>query len=912
MSSIFSHVLRSVQDQLAASGAPARSQYRTSSTSTPTAGYVPAQNFQALANGFSGPLMGPVYGASPAQNQYGTSSTSSPTAGYVPTQNFQALANSFSGLLLGPVYGASPAQNQYGTSSASSPTASYVPPQNFQAAATNSFSGQFLGPLYGPLYGASPAQTGYPPYQYPRPSSASQYLQPLIQPAAATAAAWNSPWLQYPLRPLSAPPVKEIWPTTNPTRTQIPERPSSSNQGYVTDPLITGFKKLAINVQPSAYPCGGNDHDADAEPRYHSFRLTPLLPTGDSFRLVEFSPVPTPQSPISCKLHRVSLRNHPEYIALSYPVSVSKISGRFRRLEQIACDDGYIELYGGMLDILYSVLNRHDPMYMWIDCCCMSQHDPDEKADQIAMMKHIYRKAKETVIWLEEPSDNALLVSQAFETLKIGYTHFNNIETRQAFASKWASTFEIVNTLALNQLLQKVYFSRSWMLQEAALSSHAVIHCCTYRIKWAAFCEQLACLMRIGYIEMVMTSYASALTANEVWLWLGRHKAFVTLWQELEKQRRRRVAPTEPLPLKLKQLMRLTRGMNASDLRDRVYALLGLCSDSGAIRVDARPQYTVAMLYHQLALYFTKSQSSSCNCDGSACPDNELSFIGDAGDLAAGSTDFSRLLTKGTGPVLTPSLHGCPAGYKAGGRTKPAVWYDPHVALPHSLFATGIITSRIQYITAPWPTFDDHPEVLELDAISRLLRCVQIMGGWFREAFGLVQQRIPPHHSRTEDFCRTLCGNISHMEADFLPSEAPRVPISNPRELERFFGDCMEVYQLLESYNYHFNGDTVTQGTALASHLEGATKWWELTGFTLPYAKFFLSDDGSMGVGPSLSQVGDRIAVFNGTPMPAVLRSADQGTGEQYQLVGPAYVHGLMDGEAYQVFPARETSICLV
>ncbi|ETI26535.1 hypothetical protein G647_03312 [Cladophialophora carrionii CBS 160.54] len=880
MSSIFSH---SVQDQLAASGAPAQSQYRTSSTSPPTAGYVPPQNLQAtVSNSFLGPLQGPVYGASPAQNQYGTSSASSPTAGYVP-------------------------------------------PQNFQAAATNSFS----GPLLGPLYGASPAQTGYPPYQYPNPSSANQYLQPLMQPAAATAApaAWNSPWLQYPLRPLSAPPVKQIWPTTNPTQPQIPERPSSSNQGYVTDPLITGFKKLAINVQPSTYPSGANDHDADAEPRYHSFRLTPLPPTSDCFRLVEFSPVPTPQSPISCKLHRVSLRDHPEYIALSYPVSVSKLSGRFRRLEQIACDDGYIELYGGMLDILYSVLNRHDPMYMWIDCCCMSQHDPDEKAEQIAMMKHIYRKAKETVIWLEEPSDNALLVRQAFETLKIGYTHFNNIETRQAFASKWASTFAVVNTLALNQLLQKVYFSRSWMLQEAALSSHAVIHCCTYRIKWADFCEQLACLMRIGYIEMVMTGYASALTANEVWLWLGRHKAFVTLWQELEKQRRRRVAPTEPLPLKLKQLMRLTRGMNASDLRDRVYALLGLCSDSGAIRVDARPQYTVAMLYHQLALYFTKSQSSRCDCDGSACPDNELSFIGDAG-----ARSWNHGFFKAFDERHRASLDALPswvpvweyrslrtmwteahsAGYKAGGRTKPAVWYDPDVALPHSLFATGTITSQIQYITTPCPTFDDYPEVLELDAISRLLRSVQIMGGWFREAFALLQQRIPPHHSRTEDFCRTLCGNISHMEADFLPSEAPRVPISNPRELERFFSDCMEVYQLLESYNYDYNGDTVTQGTALASHLEGATKWWELTGFTLPYSKFFLSNDGKMGVGPSLSQVGDRIAVFNGAPMPAVLRSADQGTGEQYQLVGPAYVHGLMDGEAYHVLPARETSICLV
>jgi hypothetical protein len=689
----------------------------------------------------------------------------------------------------------------------------------------------------------------------------------------------------------------------------------------MTDTLTRGFKKLDISAQPSVYPV------AEAEPRYHSFRLTPLPPTGDAFRLIEFNPVPTPQSPISCKMHTVNLQNHPEYIALSYPVSVSKVSGRFRYLEQIACNGGYIELYGGMLDILHSVLSRYDPVFLWIDCCCIAPHDPAEKAEQIAMMKHIYRKAKETVIWLEEPSDNAHWVGQAFETLRIGYTHFNNIETRQAFQSKWASTYAVVNTLALNRLLQKVYFSRSWMLQEAALSSHAVIYCCTYRIRWADFCEQLACLMRIGYIEMIMLGHATPLTVSDIFLWLGRHKAFVTLWRELEKQRRLQIAPTEPLPLKLKQLMRLTRGMNASDLRDRVYALLGLCSDGHEIRVDTRKQYTVAMLYHQLALYFIKPRSSRCDCNGCACPDNELSFLGDAGVRSWNHSffrDFEERHRVGLDslPTWVPvweyraprtmwtEAHS--AGYKAGGRTKPSVWHDPDIALPRNLFAAGIIASRIQYITTPCPTLTDHAELLELNQASKMVRSVRLLGGWYQEAFNLVQQHIPPHHSRTEDFCRTLCANVSHMEADLLPSEAPRVPISNPRELARFFDDFMALYQFAEAHKYHLDMYTVMQSAALNNHGDGASKWLELTSFTMPYITFFLSDDGRMGLGPSLARVGDQIAVFNGAPMPAVLRSADQAAGPQYQVVGTTYVHGLMNGEAFELFPEKEALICLV
>jgi hypothetical protein len=59
--------------------------------------------------------------------------------------------------------------------------------------------------------------------------------------------------------------------------------------------------------------------------------------------------------------------------------------------------------------------------------------------------------------------------------------------------------------------------------------------------------------------------------------------------------------------------------------------------------------------------------------------------------------------------------------------------------------------------------------------------------------------------------------------------------------------------------------------------------------------KPFISSKGHLGLGPDRLEVGDSIAVFRGADVPFVLR---QGMSEQYQLIGEAYVDGIMDGEA--------------
>ena len=60
---------------------------------------------------------------------------------------------------------------------------------------------------------------------------------------------------------------------------------------------------------------------------------------------------------------------------------------------------------------------------------------------------------------------------------------------------------------------------------------------------------------------------------------------------------------------------------------------------------------------------------------------------------------------------------------------------------------------------------------------------------------------------------------------------------------------------------------------------------------------------GHIGLGPEGMQSGDTIAILYGCQWPVVLRPL-QKTGE-YKLLGMAYVHGIMDGEAVREHKAK-------
>jgi hypothetical protein len=64
------------------------------------------------------------------------------------------------------------------------------------------------------------------------------------------------------------------------------------------------------------------------------------------------------------------------------------------------------------------------------------------------------------------------------------------------------------------------------------------------------------------------------------------------------------------------------------------------------------------------------------------------------------------------------------------------------------------------------------------------------------------------------------------------------------------------------------------------------------------YARnFFVSRLGRIGWVPFRSRVGDRVCVFQGMRIPMILRPAK----DRWEIIGACYIHGLMDGELWDL-----------
>ncbi|KAH7012701.1 heterokaryon incompatibility, partial [Microdochium trichocladiopsis] len=84
------------------------------------------------------------------------------------------------------------------------------------------------------------------------------------------------------------------------------------------------------------------------------------------------------------------------YEALSYTWGATEGIQR-----AITVDNGKIQVTPNLHTALCH-LRTDKPRLLWIDALCINQNDQEEKAQQIALMGNIYRKAEQVVAFLGE------------------------------------------------------------------------------------------------------------------------------------------------------------------------------------------------------------------------------------------------------------------------------------------------------------------------------------------------------------------------------------------------------------------------------------------------------------------------------------------------------------------------------
>ncbi|RYP25957.1 hypothetical protein DL767_008230 [Monosporascus sp. MG133] len=173
------------------------------------------------------------------------------------------------------------------------------------------------------------------------------------------------------------------------------------------------------------------------------------------------------------------------------------------------------------------------------------------------MMRDVYRQARKVLIWLgEDEEGNAL---KPFIKLAQKMTESDSKTLPKNRISKQKSIgFGDDHVLALSSLLGRPWFRRIWVVQEVAMAREATIHCGNQSLPWEEFCFILELengINTLGVNNQIVMDIVEGIVFE-------------------------RKAISQGSETSLLQVLLRHRASLATDPRDKIYALLGLCNDN--------------------------------------------------------------------------------------------------------------------------------------------------------------------------------------------------------------------------------------------------------------------------------------------------------------------------------------------
>lgn len=102
---------------------------------------------------------------------------------------------------------------------------------------------------------------------------------------------------------------------------------------------------------------------------------------------------------IKCDLQEVQLQDSEPYMALSY---AWKNGDDDDQLVQVTCNKMLIKVSSNLHSALMQLRHPKNGVRIWLDSICINQKDDTERTCQVAIMRDIYARSSEVVVWLGE------------------------------------------------------------------------------------------------------------------------------------------------------------------------------------------------------------------------------------------------------------------------------------------------------------------------------------------------------------------------------------------------------------------------------------------------------------------------------------------------------------------------------
>ena len=613
----------------------------------------------------------------------------------------------------------------------------------------------------------------------------------------------------------------------------------------------------------------------------------------------------------------VPLSSPPAYEALSYawdkvPASMDQRLEGDKTPVQIFSNSGQvlgaILVSDGLIQALYQLrYSKSTPRLLWIDQLCINQSESGEVTSQLKIMRSIYEKASQTIVWLGKGSASD---GEAISTITGCCDHRKEVERSAAnlLSHLRQEAFKVgVETASLNRanliaslitnaagaptsscstsldfsesqlkdvlnFYQRRWFSRLWPFQEVVVSSKILVSCGVRNLSWED----------IGFFAFWLIHHwkGRQLTDEEK---RGLETAEYYYWYRMKGEKR------DPLV----EVLRAGRRCDTEKKADKVFAVIGLAEMEAAALIDTSKDYrsiyidvarymvrkdgdlqALAFVQHVKSSYFNPSNTQLPSWVPDWSQPEEVSLLW----LPESSPDMN--FSSGPNQHIPYEIPHGPDELPVRGRSIETITRIYHPLFERSFGAGGkpewsgiirwIFEDCDSCFSAPlfrtplkW-TKADHQTCRHLiDDQSVVLTGGRTQGGRIvrrdDSAYGYDHEDVVQHR---HDYCAFL-SMLSHYESGY---DAKRL-----RPFKR-------LVEFAEPFAAKGNADRYSQ--QVINYCRNRT--------------LFRTHHGRLGLGPLVAKEGDEIWIFHGGKIPFLLRHLGDNDSDRWSLAGACYLSSWM------------------
>ncbi|EQB56003.1 HET domain-containing protein [Colletotrichum gloeosporioides Cg-14] len=656
-----------------------------------------------------------------------------------------------------------------------------------------------------------------------------------------------------------------------------------------------------------------------------SYRYQPLPPVVEQNRPPPFTRLlllkpGSAEDPFEAHLELVHIEQAPPYEALSYTWGKPTEQPR----DYIWLDGHPLPIKPNLEDALRSLRFPNQARRLWVDAICIDQSNLDERARQVQYMRLVYKHAARVIVWLglkTSGTHEALQAAERIARLREYTDPARNgadsappdSDTLQALVSSMMEDIPESAMTNLDEVFQRPYFTRCWCIQEVVASSWAV-----------AKIEDL----EMSFFDLIASSLFLVQLKQEVAV-----NAPWELWNNILMVRQ----PNHPVYQTEVQgslggflhLLELTRTFQATDDRDRIFSLLGIC-DEGinpilALTATASGQVSwrgrlVRRGLRRISDFINEFHpQGTFGTPKALMPDYKRETV-------AVYCDLARFLLRKTPRVLDVLDHVSHNEEPGTGEYPSWVpkWFEGRTCLVFKgVFFTGFYSKGrtdpyladlhdIPAVAAP-----TRPRVLSVDGyhvdvVERMSDVFEFVSGSRLAGFAVIKAWFdlygvpinPRRGTLYRDgslldmaFCKAVLGGFFGASIGSNYSSMMQYGGFSMALDQSLFGSVEEIKQdtLVKDLSENFLAFTtfLAESGVVQESFGDPERDRKLVSFLVGVAvaanhrRVFVTRDGHVGIGPKMMRPGDEVIVLFGGRMPFVVRRREN----HHLLVGSCYVN---------------------